>query len=555
MRVLVVEDDRRLAESLRRSLMESRMAVDVTHNGKNGVAAASTAPYDVIVLDLMLPLLDGLEVARRLRESKVDIPILMLTARDGVDDRVAGLEAGADDYLVKPFALREVVARLRALTRRHVPNRKAELRAGKVLLDTAAHTLTVAAHEWDMTAKDFAILEYFLLNQGRLLTRSQILEHAWDYDFDGGRHLIEVYIGRLRKKVTEAGGHWPILIDSHGVPRRVYAMPLATGTSPAQPLVVSRSVQEMVDAERRTLLILVATSAVLLVIGGVLTYWLAGRALRPVRTITGMARSISEHDLHRRGDIKAPPDELGELVDTFNSMLGRLEAAFTSMTRFTADASHELRAPLALMRTEVEGALSRNRNAEEYRRILESLQQEVEHLSRLSDQLLILARADAGALVPAKEPIDVADFLHETAARWPDAASKRGSLLEVTAPSHGQLQADPALLRRVVDNLIDNAVRHTADGTPVALRGYAAGDGWNVEVADHGPGVAPENRDRLFTRFARADSARSPEDGGAGLGLALSAAIAAAHGGTLELVQEDGRGAVFRLHIPSPPAL
>jgi DNA-binding response OmpR family regulator len=211
MRVLIVEDDRRLAASLRRSLMESRMAVDLAHNGEDGLEAARTTPYDVIVLDLMLPRIDGLEVTRRLREQKVETPILMLTARDGVDDRVAGLEAGADDYLVKPFALREVVARLRALSRRHVPNRKSQLRAGKVLLDTGAHILTVDGHEVDLTAKEFAILEYFLLNQGRLLTRSQILEHAWDYDFDGGRNLIEVYIGRLRKKLIEAGGHDPFV--------------------------------------------------------------------------------------------------------------------------------------------------------------------------------------------------------------------------------------------------------------------------------------------------------------------------------------------------------
>jgi DNA-binding response OmpR family regulator len=211
MRVLIVEDDRRLAASLRRSLMESRMAVDLAHNGEDGLEAARTTPYDVIVLDLMLPRIDGLEVTRRLREQKVETPILMLTARDGVDDRVAGLEAGADDYLVKPFALREVVARLRALSRRHVPNRKSQLRAGKVLLDTAAHILTVGGLEVDLTAKEFAILEYFLLNQGRLLTRSQILEHAWDYDFDGGRNLIEVYIGRLRKKLIEAGGHDPFV--------------------------------------------------------------------------------------------------------------------------------------------------------------------------------------------------------------------------------------------------------------------------------------------------------------------------------------------------------
>src|SRR3984893_5062792 len=147
MRVLVVEDHRPLASSLRRSLAESRMAVDVAHNGEDGLAAASTTQYDVIVLDLMLPRLDGLEVTRRLREERIETPILMLTARDGVDDRVSGLEAGADDYLIKPFALREVFARLRALTRRHLPNRKSQLRAGKLLLDTATHILTVDGRE------------------------------------------------------------------------------------------------------------------------------------------------------------------------------------------------------------------------------------------------------------------------------------------------------------------------------------------------------------------------------------------------------------------------
>ncbi|MHB8613476.1 MAG: response regulator transcription factor [Candidatus Dormibacteraceae bacterium] len=211
MRVLVVEDDRRLAASLRRSLVESRMAVDLAHDGEEGLAAAASTPYDVIVLDVMLPRLDGLAVTRRLRENRIETPILMLTARDGVDDRVAGLEAGADDYLVKPFALREVVARLRALTRRHVPNRKAQLKAGKLLLDTAAHALTIDGRDVDLTAKEFAILEYFLLNQGRLLTRGQILEHSWDYDFEGGRNLIEVYIGRLRKKLIEAGAGDPFI--------------------------------------------------------------------------------------------------------------------------------------------------------------------------------------------------------------------------------------------------------------------------------------------------------------------------------------------------------
>jgi heavy metal sensor kinase len=344
---------------------------------------------------------------------------------------------------------------------------------------------------------------------------------------------------------------WADVTDSHHVARRVYAMPLTTSTNSLQTLIVSRSVTEMLEAQQRTFFILAAVSAALLVIGGALMYWLAGRALRPVRTIAGMARSISERDLNRRVEIKVPPDELGELVDTFNSMLGRLESGFISMSTFTANASHELRAPLALMRSEVDGALSRSRSPEEYRRVLESLRQEVEHLTRLSDQLLILARADAGALMAAKEPIDVADFLHETAARWEKVARQHGSRVEVNAPGHGRMEADPALLRRVVDNLLDNAIHHTPRGAPVTLRGYPANGGWCVEVVDRGPGVASNQREKLFTRFARADSARSRESGGAGLGLALSAAIARAHGGTLELVDEEEPGAVFRLHVPS----
>ena len=352
------------------------------------------------------------------------------------------------------------------------------------------------------------------------------------------------------RAISSRGPVWEDMIDSRHVPRRAYAAPISGGNG-KDAIVVSRSVGEMLDAQRRTFVALALVSLVLLVMGGALSYWLAGRALRPVRTIAGIARSISEHHLDRRVEVKVPPDELGELVDTFNSMLARLEAGFVGMGRFTADASHELRAPLALMRSELEGALSRSRTKEEYRRALESIQGEVDHLSRLTDQLLILARADAGVLVPAKEKVDVVDFLHETGARWESTAEKRGARIEVQAPSSGYVEADPALLRRVMDNLVDNAIRHTDEGTAVALRAYVANGGWNVEVADHGPGVPADYREQLFSRFARPDTARSPGDGGAGLGLALSAAIARAHSGTLELVEADERGAVFRLHVPN----
>jgi len=181
------------------------MAVDTAEDGDEGLAAASTTDFDVLIVDLMLPGIDGFEVTRQLRDRRIRTPVLMLTGRDAVDDRVRGLEAGADDYLVKPFALREVVARIRALTRRHLDNRTAVLRAGPIVLDTAAHILRVHGVAVSLTAKEFSLLEYFMLNRGRLLSRTQILEHGWPYDFEGGRNLVEVYIGRLRHKLVTAG--------------------------------------------------------------------------------------------------------------------------------------------------------------------------------------------------------------------------------------------------------------------------------------------------------------------------------------------------------------
>jgi DNA-binding response OmpR family regulator len=209
-RVLVVEDDRRLAGSIRRGLDEAGFATDAVHDGEEGIAAARATAYDVILLDVMLPGVDGIEVCRTLRGRRMRAPILMLTARDSIDDRVLGLEAGADDYLMKPFALRELIARIRALSRRHVDARSARLEAAELVLDTSRHELMVGGVSVKLTAKEYAILEYFMLHPGHLLTRDQVIEHAWSYDFEGGRNLVEVYIGRLRRKIIDVGGRDPI---------------------------------------------------------------------------------------------------------------------------------------------------------------------------------------------------------------------------------------------------------------------------------------------------------------------------------------------------------
>jgi two-component system, OmpR family, response regulator len=209
LRILVVEDDARLASSLHRGLEEAGMAVDTVGDGEEALALAAAAAYDVIVLDVMLPSRDGFSVARSLREKKMRSPILMLTGRGAVEDRVHGLDVGADDYLVKPFALRELIARIKALSRRHLPDRAAVLNAGGLSLDTMAHRLTVGGAEVELTAKEFAIMEFFMLHRGQVLSREQVLGGVWDWDLEDGRNLVEVYIARLRRKLSEAGAGDP----------------------------------------------------------------------------------------------------------------------------------------------------------------------------------------------------------------------------------------------------------------------------------------------------------------------------------------------------------
>ena len=205
MRVLVVEDDPRLGQNLVRGLRETGFAPDLVGDGESAVAAALANPYDVVVLDLMIPGLDGFEVCRQLRARRLGTPILMLTARGGVEDRVRGLDSGADDYLVKPFYISEVAARIRALSRRHLPDRTAVLSAGPLSLDTAARRLEVSGEPVPLTAKEFEVLECLLRNRGQVLSQEQIIQSAWDREFEGGYNLVEVYVGRLRRKLGEHG--------------------------------------------------------------------------------------------------------------------------------------------------------------------------------------------------------------------------------------------------------------------------------------------------------------------------------------------------------------
>src|SRR3989338_2291137 len=203
MRILLVEDEKKIASFIERGLKEEHYTVDVAYDGENGLFLAETASYDLIILDIMLPKKDGISLCRELRSRKIDTPILMLTAKDKVGDKVLGLDGGADDYLTKPFAFEEFLARIRALLRRQRIDKSTLLKIADLELDQLTHKVNRAGKEIVLTSKEYALLEYLMLHANQVITRTMISEHVWNEDFDSFTNVIDVYVNHLRNKIDK----------------------------------------------------------------------------------------------------------------------------------------------------------------------------------------------------------------------------------------------------------------------------------------------------------------------------------------------------------------
>lgn len=201
MRILIIDDDQRFCDTVERGLVENLYAVDCVHNGEDGEYYAESTPYDLIILDIMMPKKSGIEVCQSLRAKNVNTPILMLTAKDAIEDRVKGLDTGADDYLIKPFDFTELLARVRALLRRQGISKTSEINIGALKLDTRTREVWWKEKPIDLTTKEYIILEYLMRQPNAVVTRTMIEEHAWDYEFDSVSNLVDVYIRRIRQKI------------------------------------------------------------------------------------------------------------------------------------------------------------------------------------------------------------------------------------------------------------------------------------------------------------------------------------------------------------------
>lgn len=342
-------------------------------------------------------------------------------------------------------------------------------------------------------------------------------------------------------------------------PIRLYTVPFVLegqGTGIVQVAESYAQTQE-VQGQLIALLALGLPFTVLAASGG--GWFLAGRALAPIDRITRSAQQISADDLHQRLNLTLPNDEVGRLAATFDEMLARLDDAFQRQKRFIADASHEMRTPLTILKGDVEVALNRPRSAEEYQETLHMVNQTTDRLTALVEELFLLARADNRQFPLKVEPLDLAQLLAEEVGRLQAKAQANTIKLTLTAPASLPLLGDPDKLARLFMNLIDNALKYSRPGDTVQVTAAVQAEQAQVTIRDSGPGIPAEHLPHLFERFYRVDKARSRQatnghsGSGAGLGLSIAQWLAQIHGGQIEVSSQVGRGTTFTVWLPLTP--
>ncbi len=693
MRILIVEDEQRLAENVARSLRESAgYAVDVCLDGEDGLYMAQTNPYDLVLLDLMIPKIDGLTLLKQLRDGGGDVPVLVLTARDEKESIVALLNAGADDYVAKPFDLGELLARAKALIRRGKGHSSAVLKIGDIEINTADLSVQCKGKPVMLTAMEYRVLEYLAHRPGAVVSKTELLEHLYDFNWERFSNVIEVYISGLRRKLEDGGESTSTpcadratccapdmanisiqrrlvaviaisqlllavgLIDvavfvtraqlrrafdvalegramsiaalvrySEDTPHRlvfandlvppplekgspdvfeVYANPhvliarspnwpekdavlpprgyrwIATysiqgvpyrklklehvpvldreGDEPANDFLTvtyAAPIDPVLSAVSDVLLYIVIGSVVLLATSVGFSLWALRRSLRPLSALADSARQVSPHNwqLHLPTEAREVY-ELAPLTEAMTAMLDDLHQAFTQQREFLANAAHELKTPVAMLKSTLQSLLQRPREADEYRAGLGEALDDMARLEKLLHSMLRLARAEqwaAGNLRRDLPSTDIGLTCQLAMERLQPLAAQRGVTIDFAPNGTARMAADPDDLELVWANLLENAIRFSPEGGTVRLGMRDEHARCRIQVTDNGPGIPSSQLPHIFERFHRGDASRARTTGGYGLGLAISKALVEAYGGTIEAQSGNGSGTRMVVSLPT----
>ncbi|MFQ5877594.1 MAG: sensor histidine kinase [Acidobacteriota bacterium] len=361
---------------------------------------------------------------------------------------------------------------------------------------------------------------------------------------------------KVRDRVRRGRAVFETVADFHGQKVRIVSVPVRLGGEVKYVLQVGASLEGVRSTMSEILWLLAVLGTTSLVLSTTSGYLLARKSLRPIREIANQARHIGETDLSRRLEPVSSDDEIENLTQVLNDMLSRVQVGLESQRQFLAGASHEIRSPLSVLKGEIEVALRRSRDAEEYRAVLRSNLEEVNRLSRLVGDLLTLARIDYGGIHLRREPLRIGTMLADAVERNRPRALSRGQTIRMDESGDAIVEADADLIRQLFDNLLDNALKYSPRGAEVRAR-IRCGDGLaRIEVRDTGPGIPASELDRIFERFYRCDRARSGDPAGTGLGLSICKWITEAHRGRIGVRSREGEGSTFVVEIPCgrPPS-
>lgn len=392
---------------------------------------------------------------------------------------------------------------------------------------------------WEWLNRRFAHHEGFDFeitdsNGNRYFTNTRLIERSLSFD----NASVDSTSPRCETLQVASAGRW-----------RVIAVQV-NGPDGSLTVKVGRSLASFDHESHELLFTFILTGPLTLLIAASGGYFLARRALGPVHTITRTAREISADRLGERIAVDNPDDELGTLAQTLNGMIERLERSFTEMRRFTADAAHELRTPLAVIRNEAEVALRAARSPDEYCRVLESLLEETNHLSTMADRLLFLCRQDAGLQPRSDEDVPMSDLLADVVSNMQPLAQEKKIELTLENNQPCLIKGDSGQLRRIFYNLLDNAIKYTGTEGRVSVSSELDNNSLTILVADTGIGISPEHQPKVFERFYRVDSARSGEVNGIGLGLSICRSVIGGMGGEINLESNPGQGTTLIVRLP-----
>jgi len=368
--------------------------------------------------------------------------------------------------------------------------------------------------------------------------------------FDNSSTFGDVPVDAKALQRAARGDEGIATLGSGGAQARVVTIPVLQNGTVVAILQAGQSTDAVNTTLHDLLVVLAIGVSLALVLASFGGWWLSSRALAPIDHVTTLAREITGHDLSRRLNLNLADDEVGRLARTFDDMIARLDRMFAQQRRFTADASHELRTPLTAIQGQIDVALTRPRDAAEYQRVLASVNDQVDRMTRLVGGLLMLARSDAGAMPVASDPVALHTLVESVARQIEPLAHAKGVDVAMDVPTPVVVRGDEDLLLQLLLNLADNAVKYSDAGT-VTIGVRANGGSADLFVRDTGPGIPEEHLERIFERFHRVDVARSRARGGAGLGLAICRWIAEAHGGRIN-ARSSGTGSTFTVTLPKP---